>query len=274
MHHLPGPAAIGRMNTDELRSAFLLQDLFREGELTLSAIDLDRVVVGGAVPTNGPLPLEPLAGMAAEHFTERREIGILNIGGAGRVAAGGEWHELGRRDGLYVGRGTRDVVLESASGSDPARFYLVSYPAHAAHPTTHIAAGAADAADLGDSATANRRRLAKYFRPGGVDTAQLVMGVTEMHEGSVWNTMPPHTHQRRTEVYLYFDLAPGAVVLHLMGEPRETRTLVVREGEAVLSPAWSVHAGCGTGRYAFCWAMGGENQDFSDMQHVALDALR
>lgn len=262
------------MDTDELRSAFLLGELFQPGRVTLQAVDLDRAVIGGAVPNRGPLRLEPPAALAAAHFTERRELGVLNIGAPGTVTVGDEAFELGRRDVLYVGRGAREITLASADDGDPARFYLVSYPAHAEHPTTLVRAGDAEVAELGDGAHANRRRLSKYVRPGGVESAQLVMGITEIQEGSVWNTMPPHAHQRRTEVYLYFDLAPDAVVFHLMGEPTQTRNLVVREGEAVLSPAWSIHAGCGTGRYTFCWAMGGENQDFADMQHVAMGELR
>lgn len=274
MHYLPSPDETRRMSTGELRERFLIRGLFRAGEATLRFVDLDRVVVGGVVPTDAPLALEAPPEMAAAYFTERREIGVLNVGGAGRVIVDGEAYPMAPRDGLYVGRGSREVVFESAAGDRPARFYLVSYPAHAAHPTTHLARADADPAELGDAATANRRRLSKYFHPGGIATAQLVMGVTEIQPGSVWNTMPAHTHARRTEVYLYFDLPPDAAVFHFMGQPDETRHLVVGDGEAVLSPGWSIHAGCGTTAYTFCWAMGGENQDFADMQGVATPDLR
>ena len=274
MHYLPSPAETRRMDTAELRDRFLLGDVFQPGRITLRFVDLDRVVIGGAVPSGGALRLEAPAEMAAEFFAERREIGILNVGGGGSVTVDGERFAMAFRDGLYVGRGAREVSFESDDAAEPARFYLVSYPAHAAYPTTHVAHADADATELGTVATANRRILRKYFHPGGVQTAQLVMGVTELLEGSVWNTMPAHTHARRTEVYLYFRVPADAVVMHLMGEPDQTRHLVVRDGEVALSPGWSIHSGCGTASYSFCWAMGGENQVFADMQGVAMDALR
>jgi 4-deoxy-L-threo-5-hexosulose-uronate ketol-isomerase len=262
------------MSSEEIRHAFLIPDLFRTGEVNLRAIDMDRVIIGGVVPHARPIALEPLAGMAAEYFAERREVGVINVGGPGTVTVDGTSHRLGHRDGLYIGRGARAIEFETDAPESPARFYLVSYPAHASHPVKHMQRDEVETLELGDTSTANRRRLSKYFHPGSIPTAQLVMGITEIQEGSVWNTMPPHTHQRRTEVYLYFDLPEDVVVFHLMGEPTETRSIVVRESEAVLSPAWSIHAGCGTGRYSFCWAMGGENQDFSDMQGVAMGELR
>jgi 4-deoxy-L-threo-5-hexosulose-uronate ketol-isomerase len=274
MHYLPDPEAVRRSTTAELRDRFLVDDLFESGKLNLRFIDLDRVVLGGAVPTTGPLSLEAPASLAAEYFTERRELGVLNIGGPGSIETDGKTFPMNRLDGLYVGRGTREIRFRSDSASEPARFYLVSYPAHASFPTAHVANEAADATELGSSETANRRRLFKYFHPDGIQTAQLVMGITEMQPGSVWNTMPPHTHQRRTEVYLYFDLPEDAAVFHFMGEPDETRHLLVHSEDAVLSPGWSVHSGCGTTRYTFCWAMGGENQVFSDMQGVAIDDIR
>jgi 4-deoxy-L-threo-5-hexosulose-uronate ketol-isomerase len=274
MHYLPDPDAVRRSSTTELRDRFLVEDLFRDGEVDLRFIDLDRVVVGGAVPKAGPLVLQAPESLAVEYFTERRELGILNVGGPGRVTADGETYQLAPRDGLYVGRGTRDVRFQSDSASAPARFYLVSYPAHAGFPTRLVRHEEVDFLELGSSETANHRRLFKYFHPDGVQTAQLVMGITQMLPGSVWNTMPPHTHHRRTEVYLYFDVPAGGAVFHFMGEPDETRHLVVRNEEAILSPGWSIHSGCGTGAYSFCWAMGGENQVFTDMQGVALDALR
>jgi 4-deoxy-L-threo-5-hexosulose-uronate ketol-isomerase len=274
MHYLPGPTEARRMDTAELRDRFLLGGLFVPGAVTLRFVDLDRVVIGAAVPTEGALRLEAPAEMASEYFAERREIGVLNVGGAGSVTVDGQRHAMAFRDGLYVGRASRDVQFASDDAAHPARFYLVSYPAHASHPTTHVAEADAEATELGTVAQANRRILRKYFHPNGVRTAQLVMGVTELQEGSVWNTMPAHTHARRTEVYLYFRVPADAVVVHLMGEPDQTRHLVVRDEEVALSPGWSIHSGCGTAAYTFCWAMGGENQVFADMQGVAMDALR
>ena len=274
MHYLASPAETSRMTTAELRARFLVQDLFAPGAINLRFVDLDRVVLGGAVPTKGSLRLEAPAAMAAEYFTERRELGILNVGGDGRIAVDGQRFPMGNRDCLYVGRGSRDIAFESADGAKPARFYLVSYPAHAGFPTSHVARGAADVTELGTTERANRRRLYKYIHPGGIRSAQLVMGMTELLEGNVWNTMPPHTHERRTEVYLYFDLPADSTVFHMMGLPDETRHLVVRDGEVILSPGWSVHSGCGTTNYTFCWAMGGENQVFADMQMVEMGNLR
>jgi 4-deoxy-L-threo-5-hexosulose-uronate ketol-isomerase len=274
MHYLPSPVETRRMDTPELRERFLLEDIFQPGRVSLRFVDLDRVVIGGAVPTRGTLRLEAPPEMAAESFTERREIGVLNVGGGGSVTVDGDRHAMAFRDGLYVGRGNHEIAFESDDAADPARFYLVSYPAHAEYPTTHVAHADTEATELGTVATANRRILRKYFHPGGVRTAQLVMGVTELLEGSVWNTMPAHTHARRTEVYLYFRVPEDAVVFHLMGEPDQTRHLVVHDGQVALSPGWSIHSGCGTASYSFCWAMGGENQVFADMQGVAMDALR
>ena len=266
MHYLPGPAEFRRMTTSELREAFLVSGLFRPGELTLRFIDLDRVVVGGVVPTGAVLELPNPPEMAAEHFLERRELGVVNIGAAGRVTVDGTAYDLANKDGLFVGRGSREVRFASADPADPARFYLVSYPAHATFPTGLVRPAEAYTAVLGSQEGANRRTLRRYFHPEGVQTAQLVMGVTSLDTGSVWNTFPPHTHARRTEVYLYFDLPADGLVFHMMGDPAETRHLVVRDGEVVLSPGWSIHAGVGTSAYTFCWAMGGENQEFGDMQ--------
>jgi 4-deoxy-L-threo-5-hexosulose-uronate ketol-isomerase len=230
--------------------------------------------LGGVVPTRAPIALPNPAELAAEFFLERRELGAVNIGGPGTIRVDGGVRKLDNRDGLFVGRGSRELVFASDDPARPARFYLVSYPAHATHPSAHVAPAEAQSAELGTQDGASRRRLRRYFHPEGVRTAQLVLGVTDIEPGSVWNTMPAHTHARRTEVYLYFDLPADGVVFHLMGEATETRHLVVREGEAVLSPGWSIHAGVGTARYAFCWAMGGENQAFGDMQGVAPDGLR
>ena len=274
MQHLPDAHRTKTLTTDELRSNFLVQGLFTRGKVTLRHLDLDRVVLGGAVPLVEPLHLEAPASLAAEYFAERREIGILDIGARGTIVVDGHRYEMDKQDVLYVGRGSKSVSFESDDAAQPARFYIISYPAHASHPTTRIARSTVTATELGSPERANQRRLSKYIYPDAVQSAQLVMGVTELQPGSVWNTMPSHTHSRRTEVYLYFNLPDDSVVVHLMGAPDETRHLIVRDQDVVLSPAWSIHSGCGTSNYAFCWAMGGENQDFADMQAVDMRGLR
>ena len=221
-----------------------------------------------------PLRLDAPEAVAAEYFTECREVGVLNFGASGSSTVDGTCHRLANRDVLYIGRGSREIIFDSDDAATPARYYLVSYPAHASHPTRRIGHDEAHGAELGRVAQANQRCLSKYIHLDALPSAQLVMGVTELKEGNVWNTMPPHTHQRRTEVYLYFDLPEDAMVFQFMGEPDETRGLVTRNGEVALSPSWSIHAGCGTSNYAFCWAMGGENQTFSDMQAVDMNTLR
>ena len=273
MHIMPDVVRYRRMTTPELPENFLLTDLFSPGEVRVAYTDLDRLVAGGAIPTDKPLPLEADESLRAAYFLERREIGILNVGGAGSISVDGEQYAMKRLDMLYAGRGCRDVVLQSDDAGAPACYYLVSYPAHTTYPTAHIQYNDVEHAELGSAAQSNHRLLSKYIHPAGVKSCQLVMGVTELQEGSVWNTMPAHTHARRTEIYLYFDLTEENVVFHLMGAPDETRNLVIRNREAVLSPAWSVHAGAGTARYTFCWAMGGENQEFSDMQGVDMRTI-
>lgn len=274
MHYFPTAEHAKRMTTEELRSHFLVTDLFQPGALNLRLFDLDRAVLGGAMPTQTELRLEAPEALLAEQFAQRRELGVLNIGGVGSVSVDGRRHELSKRDVMYVGRGAKDVRFASDDATRPARFYIVSYPAHASYPCVRVSENEAQGAELGSEDSANRRRIRRYIHEGGVKSAQLVMGVTVLERGSVWNTMPAHTHFRRSEIYLYFDVPSDAVVLHLMGEPNETRSLVVRDGEAVLSPGWSIHSGCGTSSYSFCWAMGGENQDYADMQPVNLSTLR
>ena len=274
MRYLPTPEHAARLTPDELRAHFLVSGLFVPGEARFEMIDIDRVTLGGVVPLGDPIALAAPEAFAASSFTERSELGILNIGGAGSVTVDGVPHAMARLDMVYVGRGSHEVLFASADASAPARYFLVSYPSHAGHPTAHIAASDADASELGTQEKANRRRLARYIHQGGARSSQLVMGVTALHSGSVWNTMPPHTHVRRTEVYLYFDLPADAVVFHMMGTPDATQHLVVRDGDVALSPSWSIHAGCGTTNYTFCWAMGGENQEFADMQGFEMTMLR
>jgi 4-deoxy-L-threo-5-hexosulose-uronate ketol-isomerase len=276
MQHLimPDPIRATRMSTAELRSSFLIEGLFKPGELKLVSIDLDRAIVGGVVPLDSPLPLAADSEMRAQFFCERRELGVLNIGGQGAIVVDGESYAMNRLDCLYIGRGSRNVAFMNSAPGDPARFYLVSYPAHAILPTQLATHQSGTELRLGSQATANARSIYKRIHPDGIASCQLVMGYTLLDEGSCWNTMPPHTHRRRSEIYMYFDLDPSQRVLHVMGEPRETRHLLVGREEVVLSPAWSVHAGAGTTRYGFCWAMGGENQAFDDMDAVAIAELR
>lgn len=274
MRYLPDPAGAMRLDSAELRETFLVSDLFRAGEITLRHVDLDRVVLGGAVPLAEPLTLPNPAPLRAQYFCERREVGVLNIGGAGTVTVDGQAYSLARKDVLYVGRGSESVTFASDDVSSPARFYLVSYPAHARYTTARASAAETHATVLGSPDTSNHRTVRRYIHAGGLQSAQLVMGVTTLEPGSVWNTMPTHTHDRRTEVYLYFEVPPDAMVVHLLGQPTETRHVIVRDGEVALSPGWSIHSGCGTSAYSFCWAMGGENQDYADMDAVPLETLR
>jgi 4-deoxy-L-threo-5-hexosulose-uronate ketol-isomerase len=257
-----------------MRDHFLVQNLFVPSQPKLVYCFYDRLIVGGICPL-GPLNLEvdPKI-LGAEYLLERRELGIINIGGAGWVEAGGVAYDLAPCEALYVGKGTKDLRFVSIDPAKPAKFYLNSAPAHAQLPTVKIALADAEPVVMGDSSTSNKRTIRKYIHPGGVKSCQLVMGMTMLESGSVWNTMPTHTHQRRMEAYLYFNMPEDAVVFHFMGEPEETRHLVVREGEVVLSPSWSIHSGAGTANYTFIWGMAGENQNFGDMDHVPMARLR
>lgn len=268
------PVRYRGMSTRELRETFLIATLFSPGAVEMVYSDIDRAVVGSAVPADAPLALQAAEELRAQFFTERREIGVLNVGAQGAVEVDGRTYELSHKDGLYIGRGSKTVRFVSASRHEPAAFYFLSYPAHAAYPTTLARSSDAAAVRLGSFEEANKRTIYKYIHPDGIVSSQLVMGFTELEAGSVWNTMPPHTHTRRMEVYFYFDMKPDTRILHLMGKPDETRHLVVSNRQAVLSPSWSIHAGAGTGPYTFCWGMGGENQDFADMDPVSMETLR
>jgi len=263
-----------RLNTDELRAIFLIDSLFAPGKIELVYSDADRAIIGSAVPAGSPLSLKADAELRSACFCERRELGILNIGGDGMVEVDDNRHDLGRLDCLYVGRGSQSVSFASRDAARPAAFYLLSYPAHTTCPTTLARTRDATPVELGVAADANRRTIYKYIHTGGIKSCQLVMGFTRMQEGAVWNTMPPHTHTRRSEIYLYFDLDPKRRVLHFMGTPQQTRHLVVADRQAVISPSWSIHCGCGTGAYTFCWGMGGENQAFEDMDPAPVEQLR
>lgn len=272
--NLPGKESYCRMTTEELRAGYLTSGFMRTGELNLIATDLDRAIVGGAVPTNQPLRLIADESMRAAFFCERRELGALNIGGPGSVSVDGQVLTVGTREIAYVGRGSKDVAFHSDDPANPAVFYLLSYTAHKEYPSASAGESAANIIDLGSNEASNARRIVQYIHEEGIKSCQLVMGYTELHTGSVWNTMPCHTHERRSEVYFYFDLPADQRVLHMMGTPQETRALWVADREAVLSPTWSIHCGSGTSNYRFIWGMGGENQRFDDMDGVAIPDLR
>jgi len=271
----PNPNTTKALTTEQLRKEFLIESIFTPGKITALYSDVDRVIVGGAMPTDSPLEL--LASkkeMAAEYFCERREIGVLNIGGKGSITADGEKFPMELKDVLYIGKGVKTISFTSNKKEDPSLFYFISYPAHTAYPVAHAKFTQAEPQKLGNEKDSNKRTIYKYIHPGGIKSCQLVMGMTELEEGSIWNTMPSHTHLRRSEVYLYFNVKQDAVIFHMMGEPTETRHLVVRNQQAVISPSWSIHSGAGTSNYSFVWAMGGENQDFGDMDVVAMNDLK
>ena len=267
------PQSFARMNTAEIRDEFLVDDLFVPGEIKLVYSNVDRMIVGSAVPISQPLSLEAGAELRAEYFAERREIGVFNIGESGSITVDSQEYKMAHQEMLYIGRGSKEVSFSSADASHPALFYVVSLPAHKGYPTAHITKAQANRIDLGDKESANVRTIYQYIYEGGVPSCQLVMGFTELVPGSVWNTMTAHTHERRSEVYLYFNLTGDNVVFHLMGDPRETRHIVVRDGQAVISPSWSIHAGAGTSNYSFVWAMGGENQAFDDMDPALMEKV-
>jgi len=263
-----------RMSTEELRQHFLVDTLFVPGAIELTYWETDRTVLGGIVPTEGPLELPTYPALASDYFCERRELGAFNLGGPGKVVVDGKHFALAQYDAVYIGRGSREVSFLSVEKENPARFYLISYPAHLAYPTSLVPRGAARRVELGATATANQRTIFQYIHEEGAKSRQLVTGLTQLATGSIWNTMPPHTHLRRSEVYFYFGLPETGAVFHFMGPQDETRHLVLRNDQAVLSPIWSIHAGCGSEAYSFIWAMGGENQKFTDMDMIKISDLK
>jgi len=262
------------MTTQELRETFLIDDLFQPGQIAMRYIDLDRTVIGSAVPVGKSLTLPTYDDLRATYFTERRELGVLNIGGRGKVTVNQKIFELEKLDGLYVGRGNAEVIFSSDDPSHPAEFYLLSYPAHTVHPTQLIRAAEQPKTKLGTPETANLREITRLIHLEGAASCQLVMGFTQLATGSVWNTMPAHTHNRRSEIYMYFDVEPDQRVVHLMGPPDATSHLIVADKQVVVSPLWSIHSGVGTKNYTFCWGMGGENQAYDDMDPVAIRDLK
>ncbi|MCV9967109.1 5-dehydro-4-deoxy-D-glucuronate isomerase [Pararhizobium sp. BT-229] len=271
--HAIDPKAAARMGTQELRDNFHVPGLFQAGKIELVYTHYDRMIVGGVMPTAAPLALEAIKPTGTKHFLDRRELIAVNIGGAGSVTTNNGSFKLGPRDMIYVGMGD-GATFASDDANLPAKFYLLSAPAHQTHPTRHIGIGEAKRVDLGGQETSNERSIFQFIHPEGVKTCQLVVGMTQLAPGSVWNTMPCHVHDRRMEAYLYFDVPEAARVFHFLGEPTETRHVVMRNEEAVLSPVWSIHSGCGTSNYAFIWAMAGDNVDYTDVDMVSMDVLR
>lgn len=260
--------------TEELREHYLIENLFEKGKINTVYSHVDRIIVGAATPADKALKLEAGDELRAEYFLERRELGIINIGAKGKVILDGVEYTLGNKDGLYVGRGTKEVIFESEDDKNPAKFYFNSAPAHTTYPTVFIDMEKANKRPIGTMEDSNKRTIYQYIHPDVLQTCQLSMGLTKLEEGSMWNTMPCHTHERRMEVYLYFDLPEDAAVFHLMGQPQETRHIIMHNEQAVISPSWSIHSGVGTHCYTFIWGMVGENQDFDDMDHCKTNELK
>jgi 4-deoxy-L-threo-5-hexosulose-uronate ketol-isomerase len=268
------PKEVKSMSTEELRANFLVQNLMQANTLHLVYSHYDRVIIGGVKPIHQVVELPNEAELRADYFLQRRELGIINVGGAGIVEADGISFHLNKLDALYLGKGTQKVNFSNSSDDQPADFFLMSAPAHQTYPNRKMTKEEASPVNLGEVATANKRTIYKYIHQDGIQSCQLVMGLTVLAEGSVWNSVPPHTHTRRMEVYFYFDLPEQHRVFHLMGEPTETRHIVMANHEAVISAPWSVHCGPGTTNYGFIWAMAGENYTFTDMDPVAIADMR
>lgn len=274
VRYSPDLVRFSTMTTEEIRENFLIENLFRPDVIEMVYSDVDRAIVGSAVPVSKALSLTSADELRAEYFCQRRELGVLNIGGAGIVMVDSHSYNLENRDCLYIGRGSKEVIFSSNDSAEPAKFYLLSYPAHKEYPTTLIKTEQANQVHLGSIEQSNKRTIYQFIHANGVKSCQLVMGFTRLEQNCVWNTMPPHTHQRRMEVYMYFDIPQNARVFHLIGKPDETRHIVLQNGQAVISPSWSIHSGVGTSAYCFCWGMGGENQAFDDMDNLTMDQIR
>ncbi len=269
-----GPKEARSWDTEQAREALLIPTLFEADRVKLVYSHFDRFITGGAMPVKQPLKLETVDPLKAGYFLERRELGIINAGGAGTVTVDGEVFEIGFKEALYIGKGKQEVVFASKNAGEPARFYLNSTPAHMHYPTRRITRAEADVVTLGAQETANHRTINKLLVNSVLPTCQLQMGMTELKPGNTWNTMPAHTHDRRMEVYFYFEVPQGQAVCHFWGPPQETRHIWMQNNQAVISPPWSIHAGCGTSNYTFIWGMAGENLDYGDMDHCAITDLR
>lgn len=261
-------------NTEQLRENFLIESIFQNNEVKIYYTHYDRVVLGGVMPSNTAITLPTYDNLKSDYFLERREIGIINVGGDGEIAVDDKTFPLSKLDALYIGKGSQSVIFTSNNSDNPAQFFLLSAPAHQMYPTRKMNKEEAMPVSLGSQETANERTIYKYIHRDGIQSCQVVMGLTVLKSGSIWNTMPAHVHDRRMEAYLYFDLNTEHRVFHLMGQPQETRHLVVANHQAVLSPPWSIHSGAGTTNYSFIWAMAGENLDFTDMDFAPIAELR
>jgi len=268
------PKETSTMNTQQLRENFLLQDLMQPGKIKLVYSHFDRMIIGGVVPATAAIELPNEGELKASFFLERRETGIINVGGKGTVTADGVAYEIDKLECVYLGKGTKDVSFSSNAAETPAQFYLLSVPAHQSYPNKMMTKAEASPVNLGDISTSNKRTIYKYIHNDGIQSCQLVMGLTVLEEGSVWNSVPPHTHTRRMEAYFYFDLDATQRVMHFMGEPQETRHLVMANNEAVISAPWSMHFGVGTANYGFIWGMAGENKEFTDMDPQPVATLK
>ena len=261
-------------DTKQLREHYLVEEVFIDDKIELTYSHVDRIIFGGIKPVKESLKLEAGKSMGVEYFLERREMGVINIGGEGKVLIDGEEFKLNNKDGLYIGKGNKEIIFESLNEENPAKFYINSVPAHKEYKTVKIEIEKANPVKLGDNSTLNKRTIYQYVHPNVCESCQLLMGLTILEPGSAWNTMPCHTHERRMEVYFYFDMQEDTRVIHLMGEPKETRHLIVKNEQAIISPSWSIHSGVGTSNYTFIWGMCGENQTFDDMDHISMDTLR
>lgn len=263
-----------KYNTNQLREHYMVEEIFSDDKVELTYSHVDRIIFGGIKPVNESLKLEAGKSMGVDYFLERREMGVINVGGEGIVSIDGEEFALNNKDGLYIGKGNKDIIFKSSNPKNPAKFYINSVPAHKEYKTVKIEIEKANPVKMGDNSTLNKRTIYQYVHPNVCESCQLLMGLTILEPGSAWNTMPCHTHERRMEVYFYFDMEEDTRVIHLMGEPTETRHLIVKNEQAIISPSWSIHSGVGTSNYTFIWGMCGENQTFTDMDHISMDTLR
>ncbi|MFA9396995.1 MAG: 5-dehydro-4-deoxy-D-glucuronate isomerase [Clostridiaceae bacterium] len=263
-----------KYTTDLLRERFLKEKIFIRDEIELAYSHVDRIIFGGAMPVCKPLKLEAGDELRAAYFLERRELGTINIGGDGLVIVDGIEYDINHNDAIYIGRGSKDVIFKSKDSNKPAKFYINSCPAHKTYETRKIGYEDANHIKMGSLESINKRQINQYIHPDVIETCQLSMGMTELEDGSAWNTMPCHTHERRMEVYFYFDMDENTRVFHMMGQPNETRHIVMKNEQAVISPSWSIHSGVGTKRYTFIWGMCGENKDFNDMDNLEMDQMR
>lgn len=269
-----GQREMNQMGTEAIRSDFLIEDVFGSDQVKLVYSHFDRYITGGVIPVKGKVFLDTIDSLKSEFFLERRELGIINVGGKGTVMADGQSYSLDYKEALYLGKGTKEVYFSSDTAHKPALFYLNSTPAHHAYPSKKIGRDEAEIVELGAPETANARTIRKLIVNSIVETCQLQMGMTEIHSGSVWNTMPAHVHDRRMEVYFYFEIPEEQAICHFMGAPNETRHLWMTNNQAVISPPWSIHSGCGTSNYTFIWGMAGENLDYGDMDACPIPTLR